>query len=86
MSPLLEQAINEIKKLSDEEQTAIAQFILRQLQNPVYSHAELFEMPLAQRRQILAQQAEMMISHYQNNEEILEWSGGDIVELEDAMS
>ncbi|NJN73530.1 MAG: hypothetical protein HC799_12345 [Limnothrix sp. RL_2_0] len=85
MSPLLEQAINEIEKLSDEEQTAIAKLILKHLHQPI-SREDLLKLPLAQRQEILAQQAQAMLAHYHQNPEILQWSGGDVVEYEDAMS
>ena len=37
-------------------------------------------MPLEQRRQILAQQAEKMVEHYQQNPEWKELGAGDIIE------
>lgn len=85
MNQLLETAISEIQKLPDEQQTAIAQLILRQLHQKTYTQNDLLKMSLADRQKILAEQAELMIAHYQDNDEILEWSGGDIVEYEDAI-
>ena len=42
------------------------------------------KLPLAERRRLLAKQAEQMIEHYEATQEVEEriaWQGGDIVEL-----
>ena len=40
----------------------------------------LMKLPIAERRRILAQQAEVMIAHYQQNQEWKELLTGDIIE------
>jgi hypothetical protein len=44
------------------------------------------KLPLAERRRILAEQAEAMQAHYQQNPEWKELMAGDIVEYEDCSS
>ena len=44
---------------------------------------EFLKLPIEERRRILAQQAEQMVEHYEQESERLErelWQGGDIIE------
>ena len=62
------------------EQDEITHDIFRRLEARKKSRRSLLKMPLEQRRQILAQQAEKMVEHYQQNPEWKELGAGDIIE------
>jgi hypothetical protein len=80
MTTLLEQAFTAASALPQTEQEEIAQDIFRRLESRKISRRSLLKMPLEQRRQILAQQAEKMVEHYQQNPEWKELGAGDILE------
>ena len=80
MTTLLEQAFTATSALPQTEQDEIAHDIFRRLESRKKSRRSLLKMPLAQRRQILAQQAEKMVEHYQQNPEWKELGAGDILE------
>ncbi|NMF58463.1 hypothetical protein [Pseudanabaena yagii] len=80
MTTLLEQAFTAASALPQTEQDAIAHDIFRRLEARKKSRRSLLKMPLEQRRQILAQQAEKMVEHYQQNPEWKELGAGDILE------
>jgi hypothetical protein len=80
MTTLLEQALTAASGLPQTEQEEIAHDIFRRLEARKKSRLSLLKMPLEQRRQILAQQAEKMIEHYQQNPEWKELGAGDIIE------
>jgi hypothetical protein len=80
MTTLLEQAFTAISALPQTEQDEIAHDIFRRIETRKKSRRSLLKMPLEQRRQILAQQAEKMVEHYQQNPEWKELGAGDIVE------
>ena len=80
MITLLEQAFTVASALPQTEQDEIAHDIFRRLEDRQKSRRSLLKMPLEQRRQILAQQAEKMVEHYQQNSEWKEVGVGDILE------
>jgi hypothetical protein len=80
MTTLLEQAITAASALPQAEQDEIAHDIFRRLEARKKSRRSLLKMSLEQRRQILAQQAEKMVEHYQQNPEWKELGVGDIIE------
>ncbi|MEI6065033.1 MAG: hypothetical protein WCQ26_10615 [Pseudanabaena sp. ELA748] len=80
MTTLLEQALTAASALPQTEQEEIAQDIFRRLESRKTSRRSLLKMPLEQRRQILSQQAEKMVEHYQQNPEWKELGAGDILE------
>lgn len=80
MTTLLEQAFTAASALPQIEQEEIAHDIFRRLESRKTSRRSLLKMPLEQRRQILAQQAEKMVEHYQQNPEWKEVGAGDILE------
>jgi hypothetical protein len=80
MTTLLEQALTAASALPQTEQDEIAHDIFRRLEARKKSRRSLLKMPLEQRRQILAQQAETMVEHYQQNPEWKELGVGDILE------
>ena len=80
MTTLLEQAFTAASALPQIEQEEIAHDIFRRLESRKTSRRSLLKMPLEQRRQILAQQAEKMVEHYQQNPEWKELGAGDILE------
>ncbi|MCL1491529.1 MAG: hypothetical protein M1G31_12360 [Pseudanabaena sp. Salubria-1] len=80
MTTLLEQAFTAASALPQTEQEEIAHDIFRRLESRKNSRRSLLKMSLEQRRQILAQQAEKMVEHYQQNPEWKELGAGDILE------
>ena len=80
MTTLLEQAFTAASALPQIEQEEIAHDIFRRLEARKKSRRSLLKMPLEQRRQILAQQADQMAEHYQQNPEWKEIGVGDILE------
>lgn len=80
MTTLLEQALTAASALPQTEQEEIAHDIFRRLESRKTSRRSLLKMPLEQRRQILSQQAEKMVEHYQQNPEWKELGAGDILE------
>ncbi len=80
MTTLLEQAITAVSVLPQTEQDEIAHDIFQRLEARKKSRRSLLKMSLEQRRQILAQQAEKMVEHYQQNSEWKELGAGDILE------
>jgi len=63
--------------ISQEEKIGEAQLTLEQ-------RRAFLKLPLEERRRILAEQADLMIEHYEAEsarEERAEWQGGDIVEF-----
>jgi len=80
MTTLLEQALTAASALPQTEQEEIAHDIFRRLEARKTSRRSLLKMPLEQRRQILAQQADQMVEHYQQNPEWKEIGVGDILE------
>jgi hypothetical protein len=80
MTTLGEQALTAASALPQTEQEEIAHDIFRRLEARKKSRRSLLKMPLEQRRQILAQQAEKMVEHYQQNPEWKELGAGDILE------
>jgi hypothetical protein len=80
MTTLLEQAFTAASALPQIEQEEIAHDIFRRLEARKKSRRSLLKMSLEQRRQILAQQAEKMVEHYQQNPEWKELGAGDIIE------
>jgi hypothetical protein len=79
MTTLLEQAFTAASALPQIEQEEIAHDIFRRLEARKKSRRSLLKMPLEQRRQILSQQAEKMVEHYQQNPEWKELGAGDII-------
>jgi hypothetical protein len=80
MTTLLEQALTAASALPQTEQEEIAHDIFRRLEARKKSRRSLLKMSLEQRRQILAQQADQMVEHYQQNPEWKELGAGDILE------
>jgi ElaB/YqjD/DUF883 family membrane-anchored ribosome-binding protein len=80
MTTLLEQALTAASALSQTEQEEIAHDIFQRLEARKKSRRSLLKMPLEKRRQILAQQADQMVEHYQQNPEWKELGVGDILE------
>lgn len=80
MTTLLEQALTAASALPQTEQDEIAHDIFQRLEARKKSRRSLLKMPLEQRRQILSQQAEKMVDHYQQNSEWKELGVGDILE------
>ena len=80
MTTLLEQAFTATSALPQTEQDGIAHDIFRRLEARQKFRRSLLKMPLEQRRQILAQQAEKMVEHYQQNPEWKELGVEDIIE------
>jgi len=80
MTALLEQAFTAASALPQTEQEEIAHDIFRRLEARKKSRRSLLKKPLEQRRQILAQQADQMVEHYQQNPEWKELGAGDIIE------
>jgi hypothetical protein len=71
MTELLQLAIAEIEKLPAEEQNAIATRILAELKDEQkhINRREFMKLSLEERRLILAEQAEQMLLHYQQDKE-----------------
>jgi hypothetical protein len=80
MTTLLEQALTAASALPQTEQEEIAHDIFRRIEARKKSRRSLLKMPLEQRRQILSQQAEKMVEHYQKNPEWKELGVVDILE------
>ena len=80
MTTLLEQAFTALSALPQTEQDEIAHDIFQRLETRKKSRRSLLKMSLEQRRQILAQQVEKMVEHYQQNTEWKELGAGDIIE------
>ena len=80
MTTLLEQAFTALSALPQTEQDEIAHDIFQRLETRKKSRRSLLKMSLEQRRQILAQQTEKMVEHYQQNTEWKELGAGDIIE------
>ena len=80
MTTLLEQAFTAASALPQTEQEELAHDLVRRLESRKNSRRSLLKMSLEQRRQILAQQAEKMVEHYQQNPEWKELGAGDILE------
>ena len=80
MTTLLEQVLTAASALPQTEQEEIAHDIFRRLEARKKSRRPILKMLLEQRRQVLAQQAEKMVEHYQQNPEWKELGAGDILE------
>lgn len=80
MTTLLEKAINEASKLPADKQDAIAATIFEKLASPRLDRRAVLALPLEERRRILAEQAEKMAKHYEQDKEWREAEVGDLFE------
>lgn len=80
MTKLLEQALSKIHKLPDAKQDAIANLILGELGEQTLDRRSLLKLPIEARRQVLAEQAEQLLEHYQTDETWRETEVGDLFE------
>ena len=80
MTKLLEKALTKVHELPEEKQDAIANFILGELGEQVLDRRALLAMPIEIRRQVLEQQAERLLEHYQSDESWRETEVGDLFE------
>lgn len=80
MTTLLEKALAEVAKLPSSKQDAIAAVIFENLEKPVLDRVGVLKLPLEERRRILAEQAEKMVQHYEQDKEWRELEVGDLFE------
>jgi Na+-translocating ferredoxin:NAD+ oxidoreductase RnfC subunit len=81
---LVESLIQLIQTLTPEEQNLLHQnlpaILPEQPQTSLEMRRAFLKKPLAERQQILAQQAESMVAHYQESSEWRELMAGDIID------
>lgn len=80
MTTLLEKAVNEASKLPADKQDAIAAVIFEKLATPKLDRRAVLALPLEERRRILAEQAEKMAKHYEQDKEWRDLEVGDLFE------
>jgi acyl-CoA reductase-like NAD-dependent aldehyde dehydrogenase len=77
---LVKSLANVIRSLSPEEQTLLQQQLATAANNSLSQRQAFLQRPLAERRQILAQQAETLLTHYQEDSEWRTLMTGDIID------
>lgn len=79
MQPRLQQAIALANSLPPDAQDNLANTIFQEIANHQSLRHLLLQMPLEQRHQILAAQAEAIAQHYQENTDWQELGAGDFI-------
>jgi len=85
-NPLVDSIIQVIQNLSPEEQILIQQKLAlvplptANIPSSLEQRRAFLQKPLTERRQILSQQAETLLPHYQHTDEWRELMAGDLVD------